>query len=69
MFARLLGINCTAKTSCRFCGACAIHEVYPYDESVTHGDFHAAHVAALSEYAETHERVELVSVSKLVTAA
>jgi hypothetical protein len=43
--------------------------VYPYVGSVTHGDIQVAHVAALSAYAETHVKVELVKVSKLVAAA
>jgi hypothetical protein len=53
----------------RLCGSSATHEVYPYVGSVIHGDSQSAHVAAPFKYAETHVTVELVRVSKLVTAA
>jgi hypothetical protein len=42
--------------------------VYPYDGSVIHGDSQSAHATAPSKYAETHVTVELVKLSKFVTA-
>jgi hypothetical protein len=55
--------------SWRLCGASATHDVYPYIESVIHGDSHSAHVVAPFKYAETHVTVEFVRESKLVTAS